>query len=474
MILFDFINDEAPLFFTGMNELCSSNYTNQEDIQIVTMGQRWYDFWGNYTNHSMSDFFHILDDEEINIPLELKRLRQEYKTQNLFAVDRLLINESKEYQEKVLVYTFLFYENLFSNLNITHYFTTGIAYMYNLVSYEVAKKYKVKHISFYDIRNPSEKRTAISYDVLNTFDEVNEAFNDYKSSLVTDEMLKRIDSFKNKPSMPTYMKNLGNKQTVNFTLIKEFFIRFKKYYFQKQSSYDYFTRSPFSLSYIKIRKLFFAKMILLREKKYFDIPNIKRDEYFLYPIHMQPEASTLVLAKYYVDQLSTIINISKSLPVGIYLYVKEHKSALGERYSTFYNELKKYPNIKLISHNENTFELIKHSKGVITLSSTVGWEALFFQKPVITLGNVFYNATGLTKKVNSYQELSKVIERILLYNKASVDSEYNDKLAFFQDALLKNSYPFEFNVYKLDITDRLLSKTNVDGFTKCLQQLLRK
>ncbi len=474
MILFDFINDEAPLFSMGINQLCSSNYIKQDDIQIITMGKRWHNFWGEYTNKSMSNFFHSLDDKKINIPLELKRIRQEYTTQNLFAVDRLLINESKKFQEKILVYTFLFYENIFSTLNVTHYFTTGIAYMYNLVSYEVAKKYSIKHISFYDIRNPNEKRTAISYDVYNTFNEVEETFKEYSSSNVTDEMLERVHSFKSKPSMPTYMKNLGNKQTLNFILIKEFFIRFRKYYFEKRSSYDYFTRNPFSLSYIKIKKLFFSKMILLKEKKYFDLPKMKHDEYFLYPIHMQPEASTLVLAPYYVDQLSNIINISKTLPAGVYLYVKEHKSALGERFTAFYKDLKKYPNIKLISHNENTFELIKHSKGIITLSSTVGWEALFFEKPVITLGNVFYNATKLTIQVNSYQELSKTIDQILSNSKYSIDSEHTLKLAFFQNAMLTNSYPFEFNVYKLDITNRLLNKNNINNFAKCLLKLINK
>ena len=473
MIIFDFINDETPLFSVSINELHLSNSLNREEVQIVTLGERWHEFWGNYDNNSMSVFFHALDNKKINIPLELKRLRETYSTHNLFAVDRLLINESKEYQEKVLVYTFLFYEKIFSTLKVSHYFTTGIAYMYNIVSYEVAKKYNVQHISFYDIRNPSEKRTAVSYNILNNFDEITNMYNNYNASLVTDKMLKRVENFRHKPSMPTYMKNLGNKQTINIILIKEFFIRFKKYYFDKKSSYDYFTKSPFFLFFIKLKKIFFAKMILLFKDKLFDQENMENDDYFLYPIHMQPEASTLVLAPYYVDQLSTIINISKTLPTGVYLYVKEHKSALGERFISFYKELKKYPNIKLIAHDENTYDLIKNSKGIITLSSTVGWEALFFKKPVIVLGNVFYNATGLTHEINSYQELSKIITDLLV-NGYKVDLEYDWKLAFFQEAMLKNSYLFEFNVYKLDITDRLLSKSNVDGFAQCLKHLIKK
>jgi hypothetical protein len=58
---------------------------------------------------------------------------------------------------------------------------------------------------------------------------------------------------------------------------------------------------------------------------YFDRP-IAGEQYVLYPIHFQPEASTLVQAPYYLDQAALIEDISKSLPVGYQLHVKEHVS----------------------------------------------------------------------------------------------------------------------------------------------------
>src|SRR5690606_12929500 len=55
------------------------------------------------------------------------------------------------------------------------------------------------------------------------------------------------------------------------------------------------------------------------------------ERYVLFPIHFQPEASTLVRGPYYLDQASLIEDIAKSLPVGYRLYVKEHMANRGRR-----------------------------------------------------------------------------------------------------------------------------------------------
>ena len=473
MLVFDFIHDESPLIAESLNYLIDINQLDKNDFSIVTMGKRWHKFFYDFQNTSFTKFCENLDNEDINVERQINRISKEYDTTNLFGVDRLLIKKPIEYQNKVLVYTFLFYENLFSQKEITHYFTTGIAYMYNLASYQVAKRYNVKHISFYDIRNPYQKRTTVSFGVKNRFDNVVDDYKKYKSKKVTPEMKEELDKFRNKPVQPTYMKNLINKQTINSILIKEFFIRFKKYYFDKNSKYDYFSRNPFGLSYEKLRKLFYSKLLQLFSAKIFQKSDIENDKYFLFPIHMYPEASTLVLSKYYVNQLETIINVSKTLPSHICLYVKEHKSAMGERKFNFYKELKKYSNIKVLSFKENTFDLINKSLGIITLSSTVGWEGLLLKKPVMVLGDVFYNDTGLTLPINSYNKLKKTVGKIVFKNLSTLTNEYDDQLAYFVYCLNKNSFPFEFNVFKLDITKKLLLEDNVKNCAECIASVIK-
>ena len=468
MLVFDFIHDESPLVSKALQHLLEENQLRAENILIITMGKRWFQFFADFQQLSMTRYFQDLDKKNINIEDELQRIAKTYPSANLYAVDRLLIEKPIDYQKKVLVYTFLFYEHLFATNPVTHYFTTGIAYMYNFSSYYVAQKYMCKHVSFYDARGPGKKQTTVSFGISNRFDLVYQKYREYQKQQVTDEMLQDLQKFRQKPVPPTYMKNLSTKQTINLVLIKEFFIRFKRYYIDRGSRYDYFSRSPFSLSVFKLKKFFVAKTLSLLSSSVFDKVDYDRDKYFLFPLHKYPEASTLVLAKHYVNQQETIINISKTLPADILLYVKEHKSALGDRFTNFYKELKKYPNIKIISHREDTFKLIRNAAGVITLSSTVGWEGLILRKPVFVLGDVFYNDTGLTFQIESFSQLEKSIKDLINQKLQFPKKDHDYKLAYFMSCLKENSFPFEFNVYKLEITNRLLNKENVESCANCI------
>lgn len=53
-------------------------------------------------------------------------------------------------------------------------------------------------------------------------------------------------------------------------------------------------------------------------------------------------------APFYIDELSMIKNISKALPYNYQLYIKEHQAMSGERPFSFYKELKKLKNIRII------------------------------------------------------------------------------------------------------------------------------
>ncbi|MDT7831118.1 hypothetical protein RQM59_01935 [Flavobacteriaceae bacterium S356] len=469
MIVFDLINDEAPLFVAAIKEL--PRFKNKpNDFVFITEGNRWKKEVEGLSCRNRLHFFDKLEKEDVNLDEELKRISNEYDNFNMYASDRYLIQKDRFFQKKMLVYTYLFFEDLFSK-NVTHYFTTGIAYTYNLISFQVSKKFNVRHVSFYGIR--FRNRTAISLDQKNTFNEVRDWYKGFTLGKIKDEMYEPINHFLTRPTQPGYMKNAINSSKLEFVFIKEFFIRFKRYYFSNKHRFDLFSRNPFELSSFKIKKIFNAKRIDFSHKRVFDQVK-KEDKYFLFPLHMQPEASTLILAPFYVNQKDCIVNISKLIPPDTYLYVKEHKSALGQHSLKFYKELKRHPNIKVISYRENMFELIHNSLGTINLSSTVGLESLMIKKPTVLLGDVFYNDSGLTFKVDSFKELEKVLNEVNNegFSLDTTFENYNEKLAFYIDALLKKSYPFEFNVAKMDTKAKVLTPTNIKEFSKCLESLI--
>lgn len=470
MIVFDLINDEAPLFIEGIKKLISEKEISNENVLGINDGNRWLKESVGLNTVNRLHFFDDLDQKQINLNQELIRISALYDGFNIYACDRYLLRKKRKYQTKMLVYTYLFYEELFKQ-GVTHYFTTGIAYTYNLISYQVSKRFKVMHISFYGTRIGN--RTAVSYDVVNTFDEVFTMFQGFSVEKVTNKMLKSIADFRNKPSQPAYMKNAINASTVKMIFIKEFFVRFDRFYFKKKHRYDLFTRNPYELSSFKLKKIFNAKKIGLLHRSIFDQRNTT-DKYFIFPLHMQPEASTLILSPFYVDQKTAIINISKLMPLDTKLYVKEHRSALGQHGLSFYKELKKYPNIRLISYKENMFDLIKNSIGTVNLSSTVGFEALMLKKPSVVLGNVFYNDSGLTFKVSSFLELGELFKIICdkKFNLSDYFVHYDEKLAYYHHCLKIQSYPFEFNVAKLDTKDRVMKPNNVFELSLCLKKLI--
>ena len=85
--------------------------------------------------------------------------------------------------------------------------------------------------------------------------------------------------------------------------------------------------------------------------------------------------------------------------------------------------------IKIIAASHaNTRELIKRSRLVVTINSTVGIESLLYYKPVITLGNAFYNIEGLTFPCQNIKELDLLIEKSI--NK-KINKNLIDKFLFY-------------------------------------------
>ena len=167
---------------------------------------------------------------------------------------------------------------------------------------------------------------------------------------------------------------------------------------------------------------------------FFENP-VEGEKFVLFPLHKQPEASTLIFGKWHNNQLSVIENIVRSLPVNHKLYVKEHYSGYGNRNPSFYKEVKKYAGVRLISPHVNNIDLIKKTSLVITITGTTGWEAIMFQKPVIVLGNVFYDVFDCIKKVKDIKNLPTMVRELI---DKKISSE--ERLVCIA-SLIKSTYP---------------------------------
>jgi hypothetical protein len=152
---------------------------------------------------------------------------------------------------------------------------------------------------------------------------------------------------------------------------------------------------------------------------------LRKSTFYIFPIHFQPEASTSVGSPFFENQLELVRNIAFSLGENEFLIVKEHVSNYGYFNSSVYDEIKSLPGVKLIGPKHNIKDFIKLSQGVIALTSTVGFEALLLDKPVLVFGDVFYNKHPLCRKINSIFEIKKAFSEL---NERVILGNYNNQL----------------------------------------------
>jgi spore coat polysaccharide biosynthesis predicted glycosyltransferase SpsG len=119
------------------------------------------------------------------------------------------------------------------------------------------------------------------------------------------------------------------------------------------------------------------------------------------------------MAPFWTDQINLVTQIAKSLPLRFKLYIKEHPAMVGYRTRGYYKKLKKIPNVKLIDADFPSFDLVQKTKLVITITGTVGWEAILSKKPVITFGYVNYNKLSTVKKCENIEQLPCLVKEQL-------------------------------------------------------------
>ena len=166
----------------------------------------------------------------------------------------------------------------------------------------------------------------------------------------------------------------------------------------------YVKRTNYAILVNKIRYLIKIRLetnALLKKIEQFECDAEYDKKYYFFALHFQPEASTLPgSGTVFTNQILAIRLLAQSLPEDTLLYVKEHpaywmqkgrlESIHESRSIDFYKEISSLRNVKFIKHTCPSQSLISNSIGVVTVTGTVGFEALFMGKPVLTFGTAFY------------------------------------------------------------------------------------
>lgn len=158
-----------------------------------------------------------------------------------------------------------------------------------------------------------------------------------------------------------------------------------------------------------------------------------------FPLHVQPEFTTDVRAPLLTNQIAVIENISKSVPAGYQVLVKEHPGMKGERNINYYKQLTKLHNVRLLSPSIDSHDLIRAADAVLTITGSSAWEAILYEKPVIAFGPLYYDFYPLIYQCETFTKLPGILSQAL--TRFTPDHELLLKLVW---ALLESAHELEW------------------------------
>jgi hypothetical protein len=168
--------------------------------------------------------------------------------------------------------------------------------------------------------------------------------------------------------------------------------------------------------------------------------SLPKEHFAYYPLHVDPELATTVMAPMHTDQLAVITALAMSLPMGMSLLVKEHHPMLGIRPRGFYEQIKRIPGVILVSPFENSLELIRNADLICVITGTAGWEAIQLGKPVLVIGESPYLSIG--EGFVQCSDLSRLPEA--MHRAFQLQPVPRERLELYIAAILEESFPFPY------------------------------
>jgi hypothetical protein len=133
-----------------------------------------------------------------------------------------------------------------------------------------------------------------------------------------------------------------------------------------------------------------------------------------FPLHLEPEIALLSLSPELNNSMEIIAWISKSMPADSVLVVKEQPLSFGIRSKHYYDNLRRIPNVILAHPSIGSWDWIKASRIVATITGTAGIEAVYFGKPALSYGkHQIINHLPTVRYASDYESTRKSLGELL-------------------------------------------------------------
>jgi len=425
------------------------------NISVLVVGRVYLPFFNKLTLdkvYLLQDYLESFDDIESISNDEISQLERKYGDPNLWRcvlADRNWVKDDYNTSMKKISKCYSFFEKVICETKPDIVLTNAYASMPHHVMYKVAEYNKIPCVRPLAMRLDNYFTACYSR---GEFLELPKSTSDESDEIVRQKML----SIKEKLPKPFYEKIHVENRSDYARHIRRLLNYTCKRHFSGEYKNDH--TKPTIFKKIRDEATFYCRKF--RQKNLGVSANLDSDFVF-FPLHLQPEASTMQLAPYWLDQKFIIETIAKSLPTGVLLYVKEHPTMIGRRESRYYRELKSLPNVVVIKTNENTGNILKNALAVFTITGTVGIESLLMGKPTFILGNPYYRECSEVVRLNCspIENWSEVIKENLV---KKIDE---NNVHHYFSKIISNSEKMFFNEPLLS-KELVLNELNINRIAK--------
>ena len=222
---------------------------------------------------------------------------------------------------------------------------------------------------------------------------------------------------------------------------------------QKKDSYHYLGWLP--SVFRRITNYNFVKSISKTPKE------LSQYNLCFFPLHLEPELALLNFSPEFNNSMEAISMISRSLPADSLLVVKEQTLCFGVRSKWYYEQINKIGNVVWADPDIHSWDWIQKSKIIATITGTVGIEAVYMQKPLLSFGaHQIVNHLPTVFFVDTFAKVRKAIDHI--YSDALTEDVLENSKLILQKAQIESSIDFpeiENNHFKNKLDIDLAKKT---------------
>jgi hypothetical protein len=152
---------------------------------------------------------------------------------------------------------------------------------------------------------------------------------------------------------------------------------------------------------------------LVNERLYRSVGDSRRacrtERYAFFPLQYPVESRLTVFSPQFHRQEYLVEYLARVLPSSMKLFVKPHPNHPGRPSPMVLRRWQGHDRVAVLNPDLNAHEAIARSEGVVVINNTVGFEALYYNKPLVVLGSALYSRVPAATPVEDLSALPETL-----------------------------------------------------------------